>query len=174
MKAESTENAYKVIGKTLMKLQILEIQIKLFVSFLNPEVKLKYKIRNINTKRIMDNSEDSKKTLGNLMLILKSKLPFFTNKDFSRLLKLRNLFVHSFQSKYLNNKNIDFSETRDFLEEINILAENFVRIFIGLNTLSVKIIARKKLSFKEYEKIEFYDLEKEEIFFFEFLIKHIR
>jgi hypothetical protein len=174
MKNESKTNIYEVIGKILIKLQILEIQIKLFISFLNPEVKLKYKIGNIDSRSIMDNSENSRKTLGNLMHILKSELPFFINDDFNKLLKLRNTFVHSFHSKYLNNKNIKFAETKEYLEEIDKLTENFARIFTGLNTLSVKIMAKKKLSLEDYEKIEFYDLEKNEKIFFDFLKKHIK
>ena len=79
MKQESTNKVYEVIGKTLVKLQILETQIKLFISFLKPEIKLKYKIGNLEHKRILDNSDDSRKTLGALMYILKNELTFSGN-----------------------------------------------------------------------------------------------
>lgn len=174
MKQESTNKVYEVIGKTLVKLQILETQIKLFISFLKPEIKLKYKIGNLEHKRILDNSDDSRKTLGALMYILKNELTFFKNEDFEKLLKMRNIFVHSFQSEYLNNGKIDSSETNNFILTLNKLAENFVKVFIGLNTLSVKLRAQKKFTKNDYSKIEFYDLEKDEEYFLEFLIQHIK
>ena len=174
MKNEPSNEVYGIIGKSLIKLQILETQIKLFVSLLKPDIKTKYKIKELEHKRIMDNSDDSRKTLGNLMHILKSELPFFKNEDFEKLLKMRNIFVHSFQSEYLNNKKTNYSETKTFLLLLNELTENFAKIFIGLNTLSVKLIAQKKLTDKDYDKMKFHDLEKDEEFFLQFLTNHIK
>ncbi|MBU3011135.1 hypothetical protein KO506_06955 [Polaribacter vadi] len=174
MRKKLAEKDLENIGKILIKTQILETQIKLFISLLKVEIKKKYKIEELDEKSILSNSNTSKKTLGRLMNILKTELPIFDVIEFQELLNMRNLFVHSFHEKYLSNNNVDILETRLFIKNFDKLIVKFIKIFTGLLVISTKIQIKNKNSTNNLKKLEFYDLEEYENVFSDFVINNIK
>lgn len=148
---------YASFGKLLIKLQFLETIIKLFISLCNSSVKenKKYRIKELSSRNILDNNtEKTKQTLGQLMIIIKSEIPNFDNAEFKELLSKRNKFIHSFHKEFLSKKEIDEKEVTKFIEKLWSLTDKYTKVFTGLISISAKSIGKGKVSVEGIEEDE--------------------
>ena len=155
------------IGKLLIKLQYLETLIKFIISLLNKDIKGKkvYRIKDLSARNILDdNTEKTKQTLGQLMIVLKSEIPSFDNEEFEELLAKRNRFIHGFHKEFLSKKEFDEKEVTLFIKELWLLADKYTKIFTGFISLAVKLIGKGKISVE--------GIDKDEIFFYNYLLKN--
>src|SRR5690606_13827439 len=122
--------------------------IKLYTSLFNKDIKQnrKYGIKNLSTKDILEDTDDSKKTLGNLMRVIKSEIPHFDNEEFEKLLEMRNTFIHNFHKEFLSEYAKKEGEISEFVTTLFNLTNKYTNIFTGLTSISVTSISKGKIS----------------------------
>lgn len=148
------KNDYAVFGKLLIDIQFLETLIKLYISYFKPEIKKNNRIDGLSPRSILDDTDDSKKTLGALMKILNSHIKEFKNEEFEELLEKRNIFAHNFHNEYLSVKANKKNELTDFISRLSHLVKKYTDIFTGLHSLTIKSLSNGKVSTKEIEQNE--------------------
>jgi len=139
---------YASFGKVLIKLQFLETIIKLYISLFNKNIKnnKEYGIKKLSTKNILEDNDNSKKTLGNLMRVIKNEIPQFDNKEFEKLLKMRNTFIHNFHKEFLSANAKKENELSEFIITLFNLTNKYTKIFTGLTSISITSLSKGKIS----------------------------
>ena len=148
------KNNFEIFGKLLIDIQFLETLIKFYTSYFTKELKEEYKIRELSPKSILDDSDNSRKTLGQLMKIIKSEVKDFDNKEFQELLQKRNVFIHNFHKEYLSIGAQKENELSSFVIRLSELVKKYTNIFTGLHSLSIRTISKGKISIQGIEDNE--------------------
>ncbi|UJJ31949.1 hypothetical protein [Halopseudomonas maritima] len=138
------ENEFAAYGKTLVKIQYFEIILKICISLFDAEAKARHSsIKNLKIEDVLNLSVSYKQTLGTLMAAIRKEIPVFDTDEFSKLLVMRNTFVHNFHKEYIS-RGVDEKERMAFIEELFELITRYTEIFTGLFVHLARHIAKEK------------------------------